>query len=777
MTGNRPGNMNAQTNLTDVLLDQINRGETDSALQQLAVLLEKQPNHPGLLTLRAEALRLSARTGEAIAAYRRAGAVGGGARNWLLAGLLCGEQGRPAEALTFLEYAVAEEPTDARALEALVSALLDQINRGDVVAALGRVDNLLERYPAYLSLLTLRAEALRFVGRVNEAIDAYRKVAAAGGGSRNWLVAGLMLNEERRVDEALECLTHVIADEPGNEEALHALVTTTFNANRSTEGIPFALRLLAISRNVEFLSNAALMLQNGGRYDEATAVFKKILATGDDHPAMLGAALIPSRYTCDWDWIESVQARISAYYAQGQFSAPEEYPLTHVTWCSNEHYNLEVTKAAAARKITADIRPLAALARMSDTSGRIRVGYLSSDFTNHATMHLMAGVFENHDRERFEVFAYDYSPPNNSEYRQRFLDAVEHRVDITGLTDAEAATRIAQDELDIVFDLKGHTGWARPAILAYRPAPLQIAYLGYPGSTGMPYIDYLIGDRFVTPDSSAPFYVEKFCRLPDSYQCNDRKRRRAGEPGTRAAHGLPEGAVVFCSFNQIYKIDRASFNVWIRVLNEVPGSVLWLLGQGPTAEHNLRRTAQAAGVHPDRLIFAGFAQPEQHIARLGLADAALDTLICNGHTTTSDVLWAGTPVVTARGSHFASRVSESLLSAMGLNELVGRDADEMVQIAFRVGRDAEYRTALRAKVAAGIATAPLFDTERFTRNFERAISMMVEASRTGEPLAHIDVPEVPISAVQEVVEPSAFASNDSVSPNRPTRRAGKRAAL
>jgi protein O-GlcNAc transferase len=353
----------------------------------------------------------------------------------------------------------------------------------------------------------------------------------------------------------------------------------------------------------------------------------------------------------------------------------------------------------------------------------------------------MAGLFECHDRQRFEVFAYDSSPPDTSEYKQRFLRAVEHHVDITMLTDAGAAERIAEDDLDILFDLKGHTGWGRLAIMAYRPAPLQVAYLGFPGSTATSFIDYLVSDRFVTPDSSIPFYTEKLCRLPHSYQCNDRKRPVAGDAGSRTAHGLPEDAVVYCAFNQSYKVDRDSFNVWMRVLKEVPHSVLWLLTQGEVAERNLRRHAELAGVHAQRLIFSGFAAPDQHIARLRLADAALDTLICNGHTTTSDTLWAGVPVITARGTHFASRVSESLLIAMNLPELVANDADEMVRIAALVGQDADFRRALRAKVEANIATVPLFDTERFTRNFEKAISMMVDASRSGEPIGHLDVPD------------------------------------
>ncbi|WOD17920.1 O-linked N-acetylglucosamine transferase, SPINDLY family protein [Paraburkholderia kirstenboschensis] len=467
-------------------------------------------------------------------------------------------------------------------------------------------------------------------------------------------------------------------------------------------------------------------------------MFKKIVGSGATDPAILGAALVPARFTCEWDWIESLQQRISAHYAQGQYGATQEYPLTHLTWCANELYNLEVTRAYAAR-VLPSVTPLVTAPRKGGAGARIRVGYLSSDFCNHATMHLMAGLFECHDRERFEVFAYDSSPPDVSAYRQRFLRAVEHHVDITAMTDASAAARIAEDQLDVLFDLKGHTGWGRLAIMAYRPAPLQVAYLGFPGSTGAAFIDYLVSDRFVTPDNSAAFYSEKLCRLPHSYQCNDRKRPIAGDAGSRTAHGLPDEAIVFCAFNQSYKIDRVSFNAWMRVLAEVPDSVLWLLNQGESAERNLRRHAELAGVVSERLIFSGFAPPDRHIARLQLADAALDALVCNGHTTTSDTLWAGVPVITARGTHFASRVSESLLNAVNLAELVGKDVDEMVQIAVRVGRDADFRRALRAKLAANITVTPLFDTERFTRNFENAIGMMVQASRSGEPLVHLDV--------------------------------------
>ena len=621
----------------------------------------------------------------------------------------------------------------------LTETLLHQIQHGEADAALQQIEPLLEQQPNHPGLLTLKAEALRFSNRGREAIGVYQRAGAVGGGARNWLVAGHLLVADRRIDEALSALTYAIAEDPGSEEILNTLVTTLFNAHRARDGLLFARRLIGVSKNPTYLANAALLLQSNELYEEATDVFKQFVDAASA-PATLGAALVPARFTCEWDWTESLQARLAACYARGEFSLTHEYPLTHITWCTDEAYNLEVTRAYATRMLPHP-ETLATAPRAAGDSGRIRVGYLSSDFCNHATMHLMAGLLEAHDRARFEIFAYDSSPDDGSAYRRRFLEAVEHHVDIGALNDADAAARIAADELDILFDLKGHTGWGRMGIMAWRPAPLQAAYLGFPGSSGAGFIDYLVCDRTVVPDASAAHYSEKLCRLPHSYQCNDDRRPMAGAPASRAAHGLPDDAVVFCAFNQSYKIDRGSFAVWMQVLQAVPGSVLWLLAQGPAAERHLRREAQAAGIAPERLIFAPFASPEQHLARLQLADAALDALICNGHTTTSDMLWAGIPVVTARGRHFASRVSESLLRAIELPELVGQDGADMVRIAVRIGLDQDYRRDLRERIAARRRSAPLFDTRRFTRNFEGAIAAMVERSRSGLALDHLDLAE------------------------------------
>ena len=620
-----------------------------------------------------------------------------------------------------------------------LETLLGQINGGHAAEALPELDCLLMQQPANPAALALRAEALRMTGRLEEATAAYKEAGEKGAGPRNWLLAGILLAAERKTDDAVQCLRHALAQSPDDAQVLDTLITTLFNSNRHREALEFARHQLAIGQNPRFLSNAALILQSIDLYEESTEAFKRIIKLAPDDPAVLGSALGPARFTCEWDWIELLQRKITAWYDQGEFAPPQEFPLTHLTWCADEARNLGVTRAYAERTVPKVERCTPTGARGPD--GRIRVGYLSCDFRNHATMHLMAGLFEAHDRNRFEVFAYDYTSSDISDYRQRFLDAVEHHVAIHSLSDRQAAERIAADRLDILFDLKVYTGGCRADILAHRPAPLQAAYLGFPGSAANEHIDYIVSDRFVTPDSSTPHYTEKFCRLPHTYQCNDRKRFTASQPGSRAMHGLPDDKVVFGAFNQSYKVDRASFAVWLRVLTEVPRSVLWLMGQSETAIENLSRQAQLAGIEPGRLIFAPFADPRDHLTRLQLADAVLDTLVCNGHTTTSDALWAGVPVITARGKHFASRVSESLLNAIELPELVGADHEDMVRIAKRIGTDPDYCAAIRRKVAANRLMSPLFDTARFTRNFETAIEMMVAQHRGDDRGAHIDVPD------------------------------------
>jgi len=620
------------------------------------------------------------------------------------------------------------------------SGLLNQIYQGRANLALKQINTLLKANPKNPALLILRAEALRAQEMIDEAIEAFIKAGNAGCGADAWHRAGVLLTACNRIDEALECLEKALACDGSSETVIDTLITTLFNSGRYEQGVLYARLQARRTSNLDFRARAALFLSHCGFNDESAEIFKSMIDCAQANnlpPLLLGPALSAVRFVCDWDLVHSLQSTILSYYAAEKFGVPAEFPLTNVTWCNDERYNLGVTKAYLDSKLC-HVSPLPQ--RKIEVARKIRIGYVSNDFKNHATMQLMAGLFEHHDKNRFEVYAYDHTIPDDSQYRQRFLAAVDKHVDIRAMDDKTVADLIAHDQVDVLFDLKGHTGLGRLGIFSYRPAPIQVSYLGFPGSVAHPFIDYIVSDRFVTPDSSAQNYSEKFCRLPYSYQCNDRLRPHPPSIGSRSLVGLPDDAIVYCAFNQSYKIDKTSFLVWMKILKAVPNSVLWIMANNSkTAEQNLSYLAYQCGIESERIIFAPFAPPYEHLARLQLADAALDTLICNGHTTTSDALWVGVPVVSARGSHFASRVSESLLNAMNLPELVGRDHEDMVRIASKIGLDGDYRSILRKKVSSNRLITPLFDIANFAKYFEVAIEMMVANYRLGNPPKLIDV--------------------------------------
>ena len=352
---------------------------------------------------------------------------------------------------------------------------------------------------------------------------------------------------------------------------------------------------------------------------------------------------------------------------------------------------------------------------------RLKVGYLSADFHEHATAYLAAGLFELHDRERFEVYAYSYGPDDASPMRARLRRGFDRFLDIAAVPPAEAARAIHQDGIDILVDLKGYTTHARPGIVALRPAPIQVNYLGYPGTMGADFIDYLVADAFVVPPEHEPDYSEKLVLMPGSYQVNDRQRPLPPTPG-RGALGLAPDAFVFCCFNQAYKIMPGVFDAWMRMLAAVPGSVLWLLDSAALA--NLRREAAARGVDPARLVAAPPLPLAQHLARIGAADLFLDTLPYNAHTSASDALWMGLPVLTCPGDTFASRVAGSLLAAVGMPELIAGSLEQYEATALRLGSNPAELAGLRGKLRAARNSAPLFDTPGFARAIEAAYVQM-----------------------------------------------------
>jgi SAM-dependent methyltransferase len=368
----------------------------------------------------------------------------------------------------------------------------------------------------------------------------------------------------------------------------------------------------------------------------------------------------------------------------------------------------------------------------SGVDQRIRVGFLSSDFFEHATTMLLVEILENLDRKRFELFGYCFSPDDGSKLRHRIIGAFEHYVHIGAMSDHDAAQTIHSDGIDILIDLKGYTKDARAEILAYRPAPVQVNYLGYPGTMGADFIDYILADAIVAPMEHQEQYSERIVHLPHCYQPNDRQRKIDEEPVTRADFGLPEDAFVFCSFNNSYKINAAMFDVWMRLLQSVPGSVLWLLGSNDICRENLRREAASRGVESDRLVFAGRLPIAKHLARQRLADLFLDALPCNAHTTASDALWVGLPVLTCMGETFSGRVAASLLTAMDLPELITHSPEEYAQAALTLALDKGRLEQIRHKLAEQRQTAPLFDSHRYARNLESSFETMVDIMRSAE---------------------------------------------
>ena len=363
---------------------------------------------------------------------------------------------------------------------------------------------------------------------------------------------------------------------------------------------------------------------------------------------------------------------------------------------------------------------------------RLRVAYLSADFNEHPTAYLTAGLFEQHDRSRFEITALSFGQNDNSPARRRLEAAFEHFIDVRDNSDQEIAALMRRSEIDIAVDLMGFTKDHRLGVLARRAAPVQVNYLGYPGTTGAPYMDYILADATVIPEDHDAFYAERVVRLPGTYQINDNRRAVGQRTPTRGECGLPQNAFVFCCFNNPQKIMPEIFDIWMRLLRATEGSVLWLFAGNAKAAANLRLEAAKRGVAPERLIFAPKASVADHLARHRLADLCLDTLPYNAHTTASDALWAGLPVLTCLGETFAGRVAASLLKAIGLDALITHTLPEYEALALRLARDPVYLATLRDRLIRNRDGSFLFDTQSATRHIETAYQTMADIARRHE---------------------------------------------
>ena len=438
---------------------------------------------------------------------------------------------------------------------------------------------------------------------------------------------------------------------------------------------------------------------------------------------------------CDWDAVERWTTEFLEYR---DAHAPEDWAQRLDPFCALSllpgaiSREVAIQRAATIeRAIGGDSAGRPAGRPATRDGGRIRVGYASADFYSHATAHLTFALYETHDRGAFEVYAYSMGPDDGSVYRKHIERTCDSFVDVRREAPAATARRIRSDGIDILVDMKGYTANARPEIFAYRPAPVQVSYLGYPATTGARFMDYFITDRVATPPGHEGEFTESLVYMPDCYQVNDHRQPISPEPLSRSGFGLPAEAFVYCCFNALRKIDRAIFSVWMELMRQVPHSVLWLIEEDPLAAANLRREAEHRGVGPERLVFAGKVDKAAHLARHRLADLFLDTYVYNAHTTASDALWAGLPLLTCPGATFAQRVAASLLAAAGLPELIARDLDEYRDLAIRLAGDRELLAGMRRTLARNRDTCALFDTPRYVRNLEAAYRTMLEIHRGG----------------------------------------------
>jgi predicted O-linked N-acetylglucosamine transferase (SPINDLY family) len=441
-----------------------------------------------------------------------------------------------------------------------------------------------------------------------------------------------------------------------------------------------------------------------------------------------------SRAWCEWHDFESWQSHALQALADPGVAALSPFQLLSLPGISAAHLREAAERWMAERlhASTADRALLAAeFAITAAPSDKLRIGYLSSDFHQHATALLMVEMLEAHDRARFELHAYSYGADDGHGMRQRVQASFDHFHDISALDELAAARAIHADGIHILVDLKGYTAGTRTALLTYRPAPLQVSFLGYPGTLGGTLCDYLVSDRFITPASAAADYSEALACMPHSYQPHGRLGEIGPAP-TREAAGLPPEGLVLCCFNQAYKFTPEVFGIWCTLLDQTPGSVLWLL-RDEQAEGNLRREAMARGIAPHRLVFAPDLPQPEHLGRLQLADLVLDTLPCNAHTTASDALWAGVPLVTCAGDTFASRVAGSLLHAVGLPELITHSLTDYAALALALAHDPVRLQGLRERLARQRLTAPLFDVAGYTRSLEALYGGMWARHQQGLP--------------------------------------------
>jgi predicted O-linked N-acetylglucosamine transferase (SPINDLY family) len=698
----------------------------------LAAVLNVRGDHPGALQLYGRVLVESGRPAPAIGILKRAATLDSGSPETLfLLGNALAALGRHADAVRSYGAVLARNPRHAEAC----------FNRGNSFMALRAFDEAIgsfrrasELRPGFADAHLNLGNALSESGAFEDALRSYDAAIAILPSPAAYNNRGNALRSLRRLNEAMASFERALALHPDLAEAINNRANVLVDAGRPLDALRDFDRALLLQPAAGTWMSRGNLLRDQKRYAEALDSYARAVALDGSLPYAFGAWLHLKMRMCDWNDLPQALERLARGLANRERICPPFSVLVALD-------SPALQRAAAEIWVADRLSPPSALPPIPARGPRerVRIGYFSADFHEHATMHLLAELFERHDRRCFEITAFSFGHDAADPLRQRVAAAFDRFLDVRNQSDRDIALLARALEIDIAVDLKGYTQGNRAGILALRAAPLQVNYMGYAGTTGAPFIDYFVGDRVVIPEDCAQYFSERIVRMPETYWVVDTRRAIAESTLDRAAAGLPETGFVFCCFNSCYKITPAMFDCWMRILRAVDGSVLWLLRENEWAEANLRREAAARGIDPERVVFAPFLPSAEHLARHRLADLFIDTLPCNAHTTASDALWTGLPVVTCPGSSLVSRVATSILHAARLPELVAASLDEYEARAIELARDRAALQALREKLAAHRATAPLFDVETWTRDLEAAYRTMYDRYAQGLPPESFDV--------------------------------------
>jgi len=657
--------------------------------------------------------------------------------------------GRGEQAIECSRRAVALRPGDAR--------LHDQL--GSALHAAGRAEEALHCFDRAIAVdATLarahhhRGLALTALGRPGEAVMAHERACelvpqwapARQALSNAWHATGCQLQALGRLRPALAAIDRALAVEPGNARAHAQRGILLGQAQQHAAALISLDRAIALHAT---LAEAHLYrghaLRELSRFDESLAAFERACEIDPGLPFLRGARLVARMRVADWrdaatelaavaDAVRRGEPACPPFQALGLFDDPRVQKEAARTWLRARGL---LQGPCASPQATA---PPAGLAQR-----RPRIGYFSADFNDHALAHLVTEFIECHDRSRIETFAFSYGPTTGDAMQQRIVAGVEHFIDVRARSGAEIAALARQHGIDVAVDMQGYTRQGRIEIFAARAAPIQVAFLSYVGTTALPEMDYLIADARVLTPAARGQLTERVAWMPDSFMPYDGRRIIGSEPGRRSTAGLPAEGFVFCCMNNLYKIQPGWFDVWMRILRRVPGSLLWLVGDTPTAQRHLQREAAQRDVDPGRLVFAPRVPLPQHMARFRLADLFLDTWPYNAHTTACDALFAGLPVLTCPGHGMAARVAGSLLHAIGLPELIAASPGHYEDLAVNLATQPAALHRLRHALRERRGTRPLFDAARFARHLEDAFEAMLARHRDGLPPDDIEVPPRP----------------------------------